>query len=149
MNQKTIQLVWWALPLLLLLSLSACKKSKEEEGSRSDILSRRQWRLTTLTVNGEDVYDQTYPACTKDDKWIFTKEGNVYIDGGKIKCDPNESSKVSKGTWALLENDQQVTFPGGNFDGIVFDIEELTPSVFRLSATDGSYRTQIVYQVQI
>jgi hypothetical protein len=74
-----------------LIAFSNCKKEEHQ----SDILTSKTWKRGSVDLNpstnpqGEHQY---YPIfnCDIDDKYTFRKDGNLVIDRGTKKCDPNE-----------------------------------------------------------
>ena len=83
-----------ALPLLMLVFISACKKTPPEN-PQQEILTIGSWRMTeymnyTLTAS-TDVY-ASYAACEKDDLYVFNENGRLDINEGPSKCDVNGPS---------------------------------------------------------
>ncbi len=74
-----------------LIAFSNCNK----EEYLSDILTSKTWKRGSVDLNtstnplGEHQY---YPIwnCDIDDRYTFRKDGNLVIERGTNKCDPNE-----------------------------------------------------------
>lgn len=75
-----------------LFAFSNCKKEGE---SLSDFLTSKTWKKGSVDLNpstnppGEHQYDPIR-NCDTDDRFTFTRDGNLVIERGSNKCDPNE-----------------------------------------------------------
>lgn len=72
----------------------------------SKLISANNWKLTGLSqgVPGQaiynDIYNNSMPACQRDDVYTFTESGNTLtVAIGLTACTPGEQSKT--GTWNL------------------------------------------------
>jgi hypothetical protein len=94
------------------LLIAACKKSEDGNatGSRSEILTRGKWRITSMTAyfkNPITANDTTVDmfasvdACAKDDLYLFLSNSKVSINQGSNKCDTGAAQEAEAGTWAL------------------------------------------------
>lgn len=60
-------------------------------------------------------------ACSKDDLYIFSANGDIVYDEGPSKCDPSNPQSYTDGKWKLL-NDHTVL----ELDGEPYQVTELT-----------------------
>jgi hypothetical protein len=76
---------------IYLIAFSNCKK----EENVSDILTSKTWKRGSVDLNpstnpvGEHQYHPIL-NCHTDDRYTFRKDGNLVIERGTNKCDPNE-----------------------------------------------------------
>lgn len=95
---------------------TGCKKDDNGSGgsggtskSTTDMLtggSTRKWKQVSELHNGSPI---TQDPCDQDDRYIFTKSGNVFtLDYGTTHCDSAEANNLT-GTWALSNNDKSLT----------------------------------------
>lgn len=141
MNKTTFSQI--ALMLLVLVSIAACKKDKEE--NRTDLLTDENWRTTALTVDPainiggvvvSDLYAQL-DDCEKDDLTIFKTDGKVNYDEGATKCDPSDP-QTSTGTWTFNTDQTIITI-----DGESWTIEEITSNKLRVKYTADLFGTGV------
>lgn len=88
----------------LLLTVVSCKKDKENEPSKTAMLTAVTWRdnSTSLVLNGTEG-TQTTPTATAG-SYKFTTDGKVtYTTAG---------GAATNGTWALQNNDSQIVLTG-------------------------------------
>ena len=128
------------LNLLLIVSLFlatlSCKK--DEEPTKKDLLSGKNWILTAETVSPAvdfggvlitDLYAQM-DDCTKDDIGKFNSNGTYTFEEGATKCDVNDPQVWDSGTW-VFNSDQTILVMTSLTNGTVnAEIVELTSSKF-------------------
>ncbi|RZJ78627.1 MAG: hypothetical protein EOO20_27660 [Chryseobacterium sp.] len=84
------------LAILTIATTLSCKKmiiTDKDEVDTSNFVGKK-WFTTGQTMNGEDVYEDTYYACDKDDYIIFNKDGSLTESLGTLKCDASEDPDV-------------------------------------------------------
>ena len=91
MSKRITQFALVVIFTIYLIAFSNCKK----EEHLSDILTSKTWKRGSVDLNpstnpaGEYQY---YPIwyCDTDDKYTFSKDGNLVIERGANKCEPDE-----------------------------------------------------------
>jgi hypothetical protein len=123
-----------ALSFLLLFSLG-CKK-KEENLSKTEILTRSSWKLTALTVeppaNGiTNLFDQN-PKCVTDNITFFTNDKKYTIEEGVTKCADNNPTINDQGSWAFSSDEKNLSFTSSNpaFGKTEYELVSLDKSKF-------------------
>ncbi len=114
----------------MLVIFSACKKDKDDpQPSKTQMLTAKNWKLTSVTMNGADQYG-SIPACTKDDLAKYNTDNTVTYDEGATKCDPDDP-QTETAVWAFDNNETQLIE-----DGQTYDIKELSSNTLKLSMTE-------------
>lgn len=127
--------------------LSACKKddSGNDNNTRKGNLTSGSWRITSSSAVVEypapigtrtvDVLG-AFPACTRDNLFIFNSDNTSTTDEGATKCNTSDPQQKTSGTWALLNSDTQlqVSDPSspGAISSITADILELNNSTLKI-----------------
>ncbi|UOQ54849.1 hypothetical protein [Hymenobacter cellulosivorans] len=109
--------------LSLLLTAFACKKDKEAEPSKTDLLTAKTWQDQTqsLRLNTSEGTRST-PAADMN-TYQFTRDGKVTITA----ADKTSTS----GTWAFVNNESQLAITSGGTTN--------TFALFEVSATKFSF----------
>jgi hypothetical protein len=129
-------------PLLIISSLSSCKKDAEPAPSTSpiDLLTSHKWRPATgiytfvIPSLGISQTSSAFQAiCNKDDSYVFSPDKRILMDAGTTKCHPSDPQQQT-GNWDLSADNQKMTFNLAvfNVDG-EFTIKELTAGTLRIS----------------
>lgn len=109
---------------LILLAVTivpfGCNKRDE---STPDILTAKTWKRATQDKNpssnpGGDVIYYAVKDCEKDDRFKFSVHGQLTIDQGSQKCDPDESEIVHLNYTLNRETKELV------IDGIAYTLAE-------------------------
>ncbi|MBC7923253.1 MAG: hypothetical protein H7Z75_19425, partial [Ferruginibacter sp.] len=110
---KKLRLLVWL--TVLAFVFNACKKEDNDEPTltKTDFLTAKPWRTTSLTVNPRFPADTTgnnflpadiysiRDACENDDIKKFNKNFSYSFEEGATKCDPNAPTVFETGTWTL------------------------------------------------
>lgn len=126
------------------LSIAGCSKSGgNSEKTKSDYIAASAWKFSSagIDLDGNGTIDQPAPAtlvqtCLTDNTITFKADKTGSIDEGATKCEAS-SPQVSPFTWALSNNDKQLTLSTPILAGFGSDakIVELTATKFVLSRT--------------
>lgn len=146
MLRSTVKL----LPLLLLVLFTAnsCKK-KNDQKSKTQLVTERDWRMTKFEEQENNNPPINYldgaPACNLDDRHVFKTNNTYEINEGPSKCVPTDPQLVDNGTWSFGDNETKFLY-----DGIPFTIDKLDNSTLELSYIDNSsppdvYKYKIVF----
>jgi hypothetical protein len=134
-----------------ILLFAAC--SKEKKGyvappvtkTQKDYLVDGHWQITSFktvthykidtlgtdSATTEDAVD-SLKYCEKDNFMRFMANDKIYADEGAVKCDATDPQVDSADTWSLSSDFAKLLiFEGKNTQS--FDIEELTPTNFKMS----------------
>lgn len=119
---------------LIFLTLS-CKK--DDETTKKDLLSGKNWVVTALTITPginigggvviSDLYAQT-DDCTNDDISNFAASGNYTFEEGPTKCDVNDPQVSDTGTWTFNSDETILVITSSSGYVVNFKIQELTAS---------------------
>jgi len=131
--------------LFALLAVSLPFSCKDEDNaSKTKLLTAHCWVLIEGTVapaaviNGVPVTDfyAILPLCDRDNLTCLLENGNVYVDEGASKCDPNDPQVNSSGTW-WFNSDETVLFAltDTNPDTIPSELLELSANRLRIRQT--------------
>jgi len=128
--------------LLALLAVSlpfSCKK--EDNANKTKLLTAHCWVLNEATIapaaviNGVPVTDfyALMSLCERDNVTCLLENGNVYVDEGASKCDPNDPQVNTSGTW-WFNSDESVllAFTDTNPDTIHSELLELSANRLRI-----------------
>jgi Lipocalin-like domain/Prokaryotic membrane lipoprotein lipid attachment site len=130
-------------PLLSLLLLAACSK-KDQGPTRTELLTSGSWNLTAseLDDDGNGTYEidlyASFDACFKDNFVTFQSNGQMVLDEGLTKCDPNDP-QTENSTWQLSADGSKLTV-----DGDTYDILELSNSTLRIKDSYAGGRSNRV-----
>ncbi len=145
--------------LLLAASLGACKKNDDNQPSRTDLLTAKNWRVSAETVTAvynnktttTDIYAST-KACERDDFTKFNANKTYTDDQGPSKCDPSDP-QTDTGNWDFNSDQTKLTLsdPAQPNQLTSFDVAELSATTLRLhySGTINSGTTPIPYTADI
>lgn len=92
------------------LTFTSCKK--DEELSKTEMLTTGSWIQVGATEDGQDVWDADYEDCEKDDITTFSSDGTFTIDEGATKCNPSDPQISDSGTWELSSDEKTITIKG-------------------------------------
>lgn len=132
-----------AVALAFVFGLSSCEKEKDAapEPSKAEIIAGKNWKMTAITVNGQDTYS-AYDACDRDDIYIFSKYSKYTIKEGATKCDPSNPDSI-EGTWSINGNKLIITEDGLslaiNADILQLDTKTLKYSFDEIVLGTGKY----------
>lgn len=124
------------------VSLSGCKK--DDDDSKTDMLTDKNWKMTALTVDPplnvggtmiSNVYPQI-PACQQDDLTIFNDNGTVTFDEGSTKCDPADPQST-QGTWTWNTDETILSITDGGITES-YTVVSLNNDVMVATFTDNS-----------
>lgn len=136
-----------SLIFLSFLLFSSCSKSDNDdtqptsEPTKTELLVGKSWKITGVTLNGNDVFSQM-PSCNKDDIIIFSTDGTAVTDAGKIKCDPSEMQTETE-TWAFTQNETKLII-GGEESTLI----DLTTTTLKIELINGSSKAIITHTAQ-
>ncbi len=113
--------------------ISSCKKDDDNTPAptnnsggnnltKTEMLTAKKWKITALTVGGQDFFT-LFDDCDKDDTHEFKTDGTYINDEGATKCDPSDPQTISTSNWKFIDNETKI-----EFDGEVGTIKELTSS---------------------
>lgn len=141
-NTKRMKKFVIFLTIAIIISLFSCKK--DEDLSKTELLSRAPWILTASTFNPGILFEgygliTDYFAilsdCRKDDLWDFSENGNYTLEDGETKCDPLDPSIFDYGTWAFNSDETVVILTSNVYNGSTeYNILELTEQTFKVSS---------------
>ncbi|MFL5741721.1 MAG: hypothetical protein ACJ75B_15955 [Flavisolibacter sp.] len=128
-----------AIALCLMIS---CKKSNNNEPSKTDTISEKPWKFSSggIDYNKDGTVDLNFstlaiiPPCVLDNTASFKSDGTGIADEGATKCDP-ANPQTSSFTWKFTNNDQSIQIGGNGLLGTggEFRILVLNSSTFSLS----------------
>jgi hypothetical protein len=90
-------------------------------GDRAALLGGRTWITESITFNGIDVTSEGVRALTLESNGSYV---SVINGGGSLS-----------GTWALSEDGSQLVLDEGAMEESVFDLDEVTSTLLRMSWT--------------
>lgn len=121
-----------ALPVLFLFT--ACDKTDPIEPTPSikeSFLTDGSWKVTA-SVSDEDgngTYETddfaTFPACFRDDFFVFKTNRQFEMNEGLTKCDPSDT-QTELGTWQLKNNENDLMI-----DTDIYPLMELTNTTLK------------------
>lgn len=97
------------------------------------ILSAGKWKLTALTDNGNNLYNNL-PNCKKDNVVTFKANGEYIVSEGATKCNPNDANILVNATWLLHGFEREIIA-----NKIAYNIEEITETKLELEKRDTIY----------
>lgn len=117
--------------LMLLVLMSSCKKDKDADLSRTDLLTNKPWRLiseveTASNSNNSKDNFQALDTCQKDDLTIFKRDNTVTYEEGPTKCSANDPQVFATGTWAFINDESRILYSIPGFNSYEEEIIELT-----------------------
>nr|WP_294908404.1 lipocalin family protein [uncultured Lacibacter sp.] len=133
--------------LLVLLTVNSCKK-KNDQKSKTQLITERDWRLTKFEEQENNNPPVDYltgaSACNLDDRHVFKTNNTYEINEGPSKCNPSDPQLVDTGTWSLGDNETKFIY-----DGIPFTIVKLDGNTLELSYTDNTSSPPDVYKYKV
>ncbi|MFD1870946.1 hypothetical protein [Hymenobacter bucti] len=124
-------------------TLSACKKDSEPTPtSPADLLTAKNWRITTYTVFLSGVpLPGAVPACNLDDYLKFNSDKTLVHNAGAIKCNPTDP-QTDTGTWSMPSTDKLILMEPNNLSlgspSVPYDIKELSATTLHISSVPGN-----------
>lgn len=122
---KTGTLLFTALWLSSITTVSCNKKDKMDAPSKTDFLTAKAWVIQKNEARSNaGPWIDTWPfepACEQDDKWIFSKNLSVALNTSVLACTgeiPNDTYDVLQ--WSFQNNETELVI-----DGITGKIERL------------------------
>ena len=125
----------FAYTLVFLYLLSFCSCKKENEKSISDLLLVT-WTISELKedLNNDgdfnDNNEDQLNSCVGDNALTFHSGGELIINQGALKCDPNEEPSVT-GIWSLSDDEKTLTLVDDNYTSALV-LFSLTPNQMEL-----------------
>lgn len=120
------------LALSMAFTVTSCNKDDDDNSTpsnnnpggsnltKTEMLTAKKWKMTALTVDGQDFY-ALMDDCDKDDTHEFKTDGSYTYDEGATKCDPMDDQIISQSTWKFTDNETKI-----EYDGEEATITELT-----------------------
>lgn len=140
MRKITTSFTAFLFAMILISANVGCKKDKDEEKSKTELLTSGQWKISAMTLTPGSDWDMDgdidtdlyslLDACDKDDYLVFSTNGSVEYNEGATKCDQDDPQSESD-SWSFTDNETKI-----NLDGDIYTIDELTSSRFRISLTE-------------
>lgn len=113
------------LPLALVLTLAACKKDKDKEPSKTDILTSSTWKESQETLKLNSYLGTRATPANNADTYQFTRDGKVTVTPA--------SGTATTGSWALVNNETQLTISNSASSTTeTYEIFELTKNSFSI-----------------
>jgi hypothetical protein len=125
----------YALMIGLSFMFLSCSKSHDDDPAKKTALTTGTWKLTAYLTdyNKDGTYEEdTYSIldpCLKDNIYTFQPDGNEITDEGPVKCF-STNPQTSTSPWSFQDNQSKL-----QFEGITFQIEQLTTTSLKLNAT--------------
>lgn len=130
--------------------VSACKKDDDKPKSKTDLLTAKNWKITSAVstevgANGQTITTDNYAsadACDKDDYLKFQADKKLIISQGAVKCDPTDDQEATGG-WDLNSDQTKLTIsdPTSSTLALQADILELTAATLKVKYSEGSGST--------
>jgi hypothetical protein len=123
---KIQKLLTFLFALLLVTSMSSCKKDEDKGPSKSDMLTAGEWRGASIWFNGTDVTrelreDEEYPFDVSQLYIKFDKAG-TYLD--------TYSGMTGNGTWEFAQNEEAILLDKGTSRESTVRVTKLTDTEF-------------------
>jgi hypothetical protein len=139
MKPFSTKLALVSLSAIIILTIGCSKEDKQP--TAAELLSK-SWiqtdLLTTLNGTTQSVFNDEYAICDQDNAYNFKSDGTFTVTENTISCDPLFPDEVASGTWTLLEDGKKITIDPIDEEPQTLDIEELTNTSMKASATDNS-----------
>jgi len=111
-----------------LLVLSSCSKKKDDPApapTKTDNISKSNWKFDKATAGGVDV-SANVTACLKDNVVLFVSNGTGSVDEGASVCAPSYAGAF---TWSFQTNEtmlhiSSIIFPGGSNDFTLVSLDD-------------------------
>lgn len=143
------------LSLIVISFASSCKK--DEDPTRTELLTNKPWKITAQVVNpGIDfgngtvitnIYD-LISDCDKDNTNKFNTDKTMLYDAGALKCSANEPQSVVSGTWSLNSDETiiSITEDGDTFNATILELNDNTFKISFSEVLDNiNYTTTTTY----
>jgi hypothetical protein len=126
---------------VIMLVTASCKKGDNDESlalTKENIAG--SYKLTAVTMGGQDLMSQFVEDCMRDDIYTFKTDLTYsYADAG-IKCDPDGS--YTDGEWSVPSN---TTF---EYDGDTYTVVKFTSKTLQISTGSGAYTITATFSKQ-
>jgi hypothetical protein len=129
--KKLLSYAFLLMGLSGLLALSSCKDDDEETRSRTQLLTEKTWKLTSVKALG---FSSSPEDCDADDIYTFTTGGAYSENEGATKCDVDAPQTLS-GSWEFESNETILNISyveQGATVSFDYTIVELTGSTLKL-----------------
>jgi hypothetical protein len=91
--------------LLVLILPFSCKD--DDSPSKKELLTSHCWVMTAATVDPSVIYQgavitdvyAVLPLCNRDNVACILENGNIYVDEGASKCNPDDPQTNNSGKW--------------------------------------------------
>jgi len=126
-------------PLLSLICFAVTVSSCKKYGltSKTDLLTAGKWQITSHTeicycggsgfgTSTRDLY-ASYPACEKDNFYVFYNGGTAEVNEGATKCSAGNGQSNTEG-WAFSSDESKIMFKGKTWN-----ILQLNKTTFLIS----------------
>lgn len=150
-----------SLLLIAVLTIITMSCEKDEDPSKKELLTGKNWILISETINPgldfgggiiiTDIFSQ-YDQCYKDNLINFTTSGGYTFEEGATKCDSNDPQVFDAGTWTF-NSDETILVVTSTTDGVMnLTLQELTASklivTFEQTYDAIKYKMTSTYQVK-
>jgi hypothetical protein len=125
---------------VILSGIGACKKDSTADKSKTELITQAAWKLiksesktgTGVWVDGTGLF----PACERDDNFVFRTNASYEINEGLTKCSPTDPQIYETGTWAFQTNETEVRLTStGSSSSDISAIEQLTETTLVITQT--------------
>jgi hypothetical protein len=142
--KKLLSYAFLLMGLSGLLTLSSCKDDDEETRSKTQLLTEKTWKLTSVKVLGLSVPPE---ECEADDIYTYTTGGAYSKNEGATKCDVDAPQTVS-GSWEFESNETilSVSYTElGTTVSIDYTIVELSGNTLKLKLSEFGIEVESTY----
>lgn len=87
---------------------------------------------TGIMLEIELSLESALQPCDEDDAFVFNSDGTVTVLSGDMKCSSSEPDEADGGTWALSNNDSQLTLTDALNDSFTYSIGSISSSKMEL-----------------
>jgi hypothetical protein len=142
--KKLLSYAFLLMGLSGLLALSSCKDDDEETRSKTQLLTEKTWKLTSIKVLGLSVPPED---CEADNIYSYTTGGAYSENEGATKCDVDAPQTVS-GSWEFESNETilSVSYTElGTTVSIDYTIVELSGNTLKLKLSEFGIEVESTY----
>lgn len=141
MSRSTLKLLPFL--LLVLFSTNSCKK-KNDQKSKTELLTQKNWYLKDLELRSgtSGTWGSIFGLvddCDKDNFTKFNTNNKGIDDAGTLKC--GSEPQTYQYDWFFLENETKISV-----DGEIASIEVLNETTFTVVQEDNSGTPSIFYR---
>jgi hypothetical protein len=132
-----LKLLTFLLAALFITSFSSCKKEKDTEPSRKELLTSGQWTGHKIYMYGQDITH----LYKEQMNWDMSKNIMKYDAKGTF-TDTYEKTTRS-GTWEFIENEEKILHNKGEDDELIVTIKTLSAKQF-IAVFEFMHQGQVV-----